>query len=211
MKYLHMATLVASTVLATPAYSLSAILLTGVTNEIWAGSATLGFEFRVRSPSYIDEVGAYDRYGTGLPVPVTIGIWTLDGTLLTSTTIEPGDGTFSGGFSWVPIEPLLLRPETHYVVGAYSTDYATATIRGYGTGIVRGVVSIWRDRYSSEAEFSFPANTGGNIGRAYLGPNINIVRAPVPEPANWALMIGGFAIAGAAFRSMRVRAEYVMA
>jgi len=60
-----------------------------------------------------------------------------------------------------------------------------------------------------EVNFSFPATTTGLI--LQIGPdgfnggidNLSFTTAPVPEPANWAMLIAGFGLCGAAMRRRR--------
>ena len=113
--------------------------------------------------------------------------------------------TLDGLFRYTAITPFILTPGTHYVVGAFTTDLASSlgTDQG-GTGSINPLVTVHVDRYSDfDATFSFPTEDDGHANGAWLGGNFNLVAgAPgVPEPASWAMMIGGFALAGAALRS----------
>jgi len=51
---------------------------------------------------------------------------------------------------------------------------------------------------AGDVSFSFATNSADNVGP--ILDNVSLDISPVPEPATWAMMIGGFALAGAAMR-----------
>jgi hypothetical protein len=100
----------------------------------------------------------------------------------------------------------LAGPETRDItINAYSGLNGTGTLLGSITASFGG------PNYSAETfsltglsgaqSFGFNAATRGNT----WFDNFSATVAAVPEPANWALMIGGFGFAGAAARRRRVR------
>lgn len=188
---------------ASPALSQTAVTLTTPGSEYGGGQYTLGFEFSLGNNSVIDSLGVYDNLGDGLTAPASIGIWDLAGNLLTSTTISAGSGTLDGLFRFQSISPFAVTANTHYIVGAYTTDLATSLNTGQGgTGSIDPNVTIYRDRYSNfNGTFSFPTQTDNNVG-AWLGGNFQFNSA-VPEPSTWAMMLFGFGAVGFAVRRRR--------
>lgn len=164
---------------------------------------SLGFEFSTDTAQAIDALGVYDNLGDGLTNAAQIGLWSMNGTLLTSATIGAGTGTLNGLFRYVSISPFALTPGTRYIVGAYSRDFASSlgTSQG-GTGNINPLVTIFKDRYTEGSSLSFPSFTDNHTGGAWLGANFNLVSiaSAVPEPSSWAMMIIGFGAIGAALR-----------
>jgi hypothetical protein len=57
------------------------------------------------------------------------------------------------------------------------------------------------------ATYGAPVSGSYSLFQPFVQLNTVPVAAPVPEPAGWALMIGGLAAVGAALRTRRVRAR----
>ena len=178
-----------------------AIDLTSPGEEYSGSPYTLGFEFSVDAGGTIDALGVYDSGQDGLSAQAQIGIWDLQGNLLTSATITPGGGTLEGYFRRVSISPFAATAGTHYVIGAYTTDNASSvgTDQG-GSANFNSAVTFYSDRYSNfNGAFSFPGSVEGFPDAGWLGANFELAGG-VPEPSSWAMMVGGFGLMGAALR-----------
>ena len=186
-----------------------AIDLTSPGDEYPGGQYTLGFEFSVDGGGSIDALGVYDSGQDGLTAPASIGIWDMQGNLLTSATINAGDGTLEGYFRWVSISPFALTAGTHYVIGAYTTDNASSvgTDQG-GSANFNPAVTFYDDRFSNfNSAFSFPDTSEGFPNAGWLGANFELAGG-VPEPASWAMMVGGFGLMGAVMRRRRTAIRF---
>lgn len=103
-------------------------------------------------------------------------------------------------------------------IGDFVIDTAAGLVRGsaVANGTTLGVVPLFNLNSSSQllltsqaagaftTVFGAPNLTGTVIGTA----DVNLVAAPVPEPATWALLIGGFALIGATMRQRRRMLRY---
>jgi hypothetical protein len=189
---------------ARPAAASDAITLTQPGDEISGATLTLGFAFSVDRTRTVTALGAFDDLGDGFLFDVPVGIWDADGDLLASTVIAKGSGgELDGSFRFNSIAPLTLTAGAHYVVGAfYAGDFASSLDTGFGgAGVIAPHVHIDGDRFAGSGVFAFPDETSGTPG-AWLGGNFRLADG-APEPASWALMIAGFAMAGACLRRGR--------
>lgn len=108
----------------------------------------------------------------------------------------PAIGAFVTGTAPITLTLLEYNPETGEEEVAFVTSVGGGTTNFYLSGgdIVPGTfTSGW---FTSTAEFSMDDLTLGLVDVPY----------GIPEPATWGLLIGGFAISGAALRGRRVRA-----
>ena len=185
-----------------------AIDLTSPGEEYSGSPFTLGFEFSVNDGGTIDALGVYDSGQDGLTAPAEIGIWDMQGNLLTSATIDAGGGTLEGYFRWVSISPFAAAAGTHYIIGAYTTDLASSvgTDQG-GSANFNSGVTFYTDRYSNNGDFSFASSGEGFSNAGWLGANFELAGG-VPEPASWATMVGGFGLMGAALRRRRTAIRF---
>ena len=84
-----------------------------------------------------------------------------------------------------------------------SFDYLES---GTGISVTSGANSLWLDAYTSgtaTANF-FGVTSVSFVSNDYSGNQLDNIRvAGVPEPASWAMMLGGFGLVGGAMRSRR--------
>jgi len=170
---------------------------------------TLGWEFTVSSPITVDALGLFDVGANGLGDPHFIGLWTLGGTLLASTTIDTANSTpvastsALGNWRFTPITPLILAAG-EYVIGAtYGTNSTNSTdflVAFANASTVPGVTF-------DQARFlgfggGFPAVAAPPFNDGFFGPNLSVVAA---EPASLVLLGAGLAgLSGlAAWRARR--------
>ena len=111
-----------------------------------------------------------------------------------------------------PIYNLLLTFSNGQTLGGQYTP-ATNTFLGGANTIVEGrtrytLIEFSYRRFLGDAVQPFVATPGGD-GNDYVG-NFRISAGVVPEPATWAMMIGGFGLVGAASRR-RARANVTFA
>ncbi len=124
----------------------------------------------------------------------TVGLYDIGGNLLASTFVSVAANT-PGTYAFQAITPVQLVAGQQYVLVNQVGQNAWA----YGNVTPTAGATFNYDAYAYGSNLSFPNSTGGS-GPAYLGPNAILA---VPEPASWALMIGGFGLVGAATRRRR--------
>lgn len=192
--------------LASGAFAQSAISIITPGVEYSGSQYTLGFEFSVDDAESITGLGVYDSGQDGLNGRAFVGLWDTSGNLLVSTIVGAGTaGTLDNYFRYNSITPYALVAGQHYIVGAFEPDdLATSWNTGQGgSGAVSPHVTVYGDRYSNfNNAFSFPDTTDSTAG-AWLGGNVFLGTRAVPEPASWAMMLGGFGVVGGALRARR--------
>ncbi len=161
------------------------------------GPWTLGWSFSTTGTITITGLGAYDAGGDGFTSSHAVGLWSADQTLLASTTVTSAS-TLIDGFRYGSITSLTLTPGTYFVGAAdfgtgdaYLLDASISTISG---------ISFLNSQFVSAAGLAFPGQTVDRSGSYFGG---NVLTGAVPEPATWALMIGGFGLVGATARRRR--------
>ena len=125
-------------------------------------------------------------------------------------TIAPG---YTGSFALTDA----FVPGDVYSVKLFGTDEGSSVFGLYGDGYFDNSLGLatysaaWDNIAYSHylvlfgvGDFSFSVSGNGKGGLpAHFGYRLDTVKASVPEPASWALMIGGFGLAGAALRRRR--------
>jgi hypothetical protein len=102
---------------------------------------------------------------------------------------------------------------THSVLGNFfDHDEESGDAGSEGAGPVLGGAPSYKFTHSVLGSYfsTLPSSTPAIISAAVIEPESVIVAAPlmpVPEPASWAMMIGGFALTGAALRRGRMMAR----
>jgi hypothetical protein len=158
-----------------------------------------------------------DGFGSGMNVGGLNGLSGLSGDLYVplvgvfTTEADPSGGVAPGSLAFDADTPTALSPLLHQVfyigdgraglnnaMGALLTFTAPTSATRLYLGAIDALAF-------SATSGSYDDNQGAwtvNVGLAAAGPSTG----PVPEPATWALMIGGFGLAGAALRRRRALA-----
>ena len=160
-----------------------------------------GWEFTVNEPIEVTHLGLLDMAYTGTypPEPTPdgfklthpIGIFKLDGTLVTSGTLLPGTGgVVQGLFRYVPVPHATLVPNVHYVV-AYHTDdwtfpgvdYAALHMTAFQT---HPAVNYINSRYNGAGGLALPTilDDPNGVTPHRFGPNFLFT----PEPGTALLL-----------------------
>ena len=166
-------------------------LITGTFGSPITPQVTYGYAFSFDQNVSVFAVGIYDAGDDGLQGTDTLGIWTDNGTLLTSKLFDSTTSpTLNGHFRWLPLNsPLALAANTVYRTGVFGTDPGLqGTINATS---LSSHINFIAEVGSGSGSFSFPwSSTQRTSGSAYIGPNLQFTI--VPEPSMPAL----FGIAG---------------
>lgn len=194
-----------------PGGSQAAFTPAGFSPQGSGGAFTMGFAFTASAGTFVNGLGAYDNNSDGFPAPMTVGLWNGAGTLLLQTTVGSGD-LLVNSFRYALLPSYELQAGTTYVVGAFryagsGETYAT----GFGGGTAAPGITTLDARYNDSGSFAFPniaVGTNGYFGANALVGSQVVTQSGVPEPATWAMMIGGFGLVGGALRRRSIRPAF---
>ncbi|MFN9848492.1 MAG: PEPxxWA-CTERM sorting domain-containing protein [Alphaproteobacteria bacterium] len=185
---------------ATAATAVSAI----VGGSLGESSQTRGFKFSLSDTITVTGLGYYDAGGDGFAVAHEVGIWDLGGNLLVSGTVSSGTSdTLVDGFRYTTkLSGLATLAAGSYLVGGRSNS-ADENLRDATSATFGPLLSYGGSVTNGSNAFSAPtvATPGFDVG--YFGANFTYDVGAIPEPGTWALMIGGFGLAGAMLRRRR--------
>ncbi len=149
------------------------------TNSVFVqAGGTWGWTFTPQANISVNSLGVFERVLRGKPnsFVVSVGLWTSNGTLITSTDVSPVSIT-AGQSRYEAIQPVNLSAGQIYHLGASPNGTFTAeVVNAPGTSqfIVLGGVA------QNVSGFSFPPLFPGTDGSAILFPNFLY---SVPEPS----------------------------
>lgn len=182
-------------VITSSAYAGPALDFMTVTNSGTSGSYAVGFEFTTTSPTIVDSLGYYDDFRDGFLGDHQVGIFDLQGILLTSATVTTSDplGTVNHGywFRWHQITPLLLDG-TYVVAATTGDDNYSWFFKADPADFAQNWVVSNNARLDSSTSLILPTTVDTSV-YGIFGPNLG---SPVPEPSTLVLVALG--IAGAA-------------
>lgn len=145
-----------------------------------------GYEFHVNNEITVTRLGVYDSAQNGLTNNHQVGLWTVGGTLLASTTVHVGtvDPLFNY-FRFSAIQAVVLDPGNYVVAASMPYPGDPQLYNPWGNSPPE--VTWVNARLAFGDTFLFPTQTNSNYG--YFGGNIMYV---VPEPGMLSLLaVGG--------------------
>jgi len=199
--------LLATTLLASASQAQLAIDFdaSGATNydtSIW----NLGFSFTANEDLTVVALGNW--FGGDFPQDQLVGLWDDQGNLLASTLVSNSDATVGNG-SWKfhSIGAVSLVRGHTYIVGGQGGAYYTG---GIPTVTVDSRITYGTDLYVNVNDgdpLTMPTATE-SYPHGWFGGNVEFGTAAVPEPASWALMLGGFGLVGSAMRRRKISVSF---
>ena len=148
----------------------------------------IGWTFEVNQDIFVTDLGYWiDDQDFIMDSIHEVGIWTLDGTLLTSAVVDPNTAYEFNGFNYTGISSLALSAGQSYVLGGMTTtDDNDWYVSGASSATFGAAVAFVESRYPLEGElgFVFPESTSSSYGR--FGPNF--LYSDVPAPGALALL-----------------------
>ena len=203
-KYLKLAAIAATVAIAGPALAqTAAVSLPGGDSAFTNGSWVFAQRFQVgATPLTLTALGAYDSFGDGFSTDggIQVGLYReSDETLLSSANIQSSD-MLDGNYRFANVSSVnLVAGEVYRVVAVSGSDNYNLT-----TGsLAPGLIDLGED-YCSGATLQYCGGHGSDnimwMGNFKFNEGAS---GAVPEPASWALMLGGFGLVGGAMRSRR--------
>jgi MYXO-CTERM domain-containing protein len=155
---------------------------------------TVGWQFDVLSSITVTGLGWYDEGGDGLEVRHEVGIWDPLGTLLASVTLPAGVGAgLVGQFRTLPIAPIVLAPDSGYIVGGLNSDENTERLASNVFQVTIPEIDHV-DASFGPVDGTFQRPTSLSVATSgFFGPSFSVSSA-APEPGTFALGIVGLGI-----------------
>jgi hypothetical protein len=160
---------------------------------------SMGWKFNVLQPIAVNKLGYFNwgPNGGGITTPHQVGIFDSTGTLLVSTTVNPGDPT-SGLWVWKSLQtPFMLQAGNSYVIAGLTgpTDLYTYSVQSI---LVDPSISFVENRYRRTPTGTLinpTFTTNAYSGYHWFGPNFdgNVVPEPALLQLPFLLGMGGFA------------------
>ena len=165
-------------------------------SSVW----NLGYSFTANTN--VSVVGLGNWAGAEFPQDQQVGLWDSQGNLLASAFVSNSD-TSIGAWKFHSIAAVQLVAGQTYIVGGQGGAEYTGLISNvtvdsritYGT-------DLFTDVGTQNDPLVMPTDSEGEP-HGWFGGNVELASGAVPEPASWALMLGGFGAIGGAMRSRR--------
>ncbi len=168
---------------------------------------TIGWSFTANDNLSVTALGFYDQTpGNPLSQSHLVGLWTSDGNLLASTTVQT-TSPLTGSFRYQDITSVNLLAGMSYVIGAAITSpFSDIYTVPASVNTAPEITLTSSARNGSSQGFSFPSTLTAGNGR--IGPNFkfDVVTQAVPEPTS---LIGILGLGAFGITSLRKRKQLV--
>ncbi|MEH2360570.1 MAG: DUF4082 domain-containing protein [Nostoc sp.] len=168
---------------------------------------TIGWSFIANNNLSVTALGFYDQTPINpLSQSHLVGLWTSDGNLLASTTVQT-TSPLTGSFRYQDITSVNLLAGMSYVIGAAITSPFSDIYTVPGSVNTAPEITLTDSARNGSSEgFSFPSTLIPGNGR--IGPNFkfDVVTQAVPEPAS---LIGILGLGAFGITSVRKRKQLV--
>lgn len=169
--------------------------------------ATYGWKFTVNaSPLSVTQLGLMDLGPSGFAEAHRVGLWDNGNNLIAEADFDAGQsGTLNNGFRYLSVTPVTLQSGQTYSIGVWSAGGADNVVEFAASATYASEITYLGSSYAPPGTpgsgFAAPVNTfGGSQG--VFGPNLSFDLTPVPEPKEYAAVVG---LALAAFAGWRRR------
>jgi len=173
------------------------------------GSSTLGWSFSTSVDLLVDGFGLWDDSSDLLYSAHDVGLWTSDGTLVSSATVDntatPVASASGAQWLFTSVTPFALAPGDYVLAAFYPVIKLTETTGsdGYTVAAVDSILTIAGVTYTGSAAITssaltFPISGDALFVNGVFGPNLSV--RSVPEPASILLLATGLIAAGIARR-----------
>lgn len=160
-----------------------------------ASNVNLGDVFTANTSGTVCALGIYAGNNSSYTKPETVALYTIGGTLLTSTTVTTAD-TLYDNYYWNFTNPVHITAGLVYVV----VDFTNGNGWGYGPAPTDHWGNFNYNDYVYSGGLQFPIYTGGS-GPTYYGANAMMT----PEPCTMLLLGSGIMGLAGALRRKFVR------
>jgi hypothetical protein len=184
MRPLQVLVFTALCALSLSAAPITAIGVTGGTDDQFVGSAVVGYIFHTNSAISVTDLGVYSI--GGFVAPESVGLWNSSGTLLASSAVSGSDAI--GQFVFEPITPVTLDAGQDYTIGQLllvaGSDFQHVLIFPTGFTTAPEITYVAGASISSGSL----VKPGSGVITPFVGPNFQFTTATgVPEPASFLL------------------------
>jgi hypothetical protein len=165
---------------------------------------TVGFVFDANANLSVTSLGWYAQDGS-LATAHQVGIWNSSGTLLGNATVAADVVAGSVGFRYQAVTPFaLISGQRYYIGGRDAIQDGDSYVTSVSNLVTAPQITYRGSAVSAQGSgFAFPDSVNNTTTGGRFGANFQFVASSVPEPASWAMMIGGMGVVGGAMRRRR--------
>ena len=140
-----------------------------------------GWEFSTSVESQLQSLGFFDFGGNGLTRSYEVGLWTVAGTLVASTTVSTTDALV-GQFRYHSVTPVTLAAG-NYIVGALVSTQLPDELLFNATVTTTPGVTFVNARNGTGPTLAVPTVVRPGFNGGLFGPSLQLVLAPELDTA----------------------------
>lgn len=144
------------------------------------------------TPISVTQLGYFDSGPPGLVDSHQIGIWEMGGNLnpIVQGTVQSGTASILiGAYRFELVSPTRLNANTTYLIGAHSPNPNDTAIMFDVAQTYASEITYLGANYAPVSGFA-PPTTSYGASHGVFGPNMRFEPMAVPEPEEYAVMVG---------------------